>query len=226
MIASLKFPANAMMVIEFMIQLATFDLIPTSFIDEQVFYWPESDPFSVSFEMAGTETVFLLANIGFAIYMIYYHVFIAVVHACLHPLRKSSRILSKLHTKISNYLYWDGFHRFYMELFSDLTFLSILNLYTADWNTPFLSVKISNYLSIVTLIVIAGVLLVYIVSFVRLPQENRIEKFGAKFEPLFDGMDYQKKRKNGFLIGVPLFYFSKRLIFVSILVLASEYLWV
>ena len=174
MIAGLKFPANAMMVIDFMIQLATFDLIPTSSIDEEVFYWPESDPFSVSFEMAGTETVFLLANIGFAIYMIYYHVFIAVVHACLHPLRKSSRIFSKLHTKISNYLYWDGFHRFYMELFSDLTFLSILNLSTADWNTPFLSVKISNYLSIVTLIIITGVLLVYIVSFVRLPRENRI----------------------------------------------------
>ena len=140
MLEGLKFPANAIMVIEFMIQLATFDLIPTSSIDAEIFYWPETDPFSVNFEMAGTETVFLLANIGFALYMIYYHMLIALVHACLHKLRRSSRIVSKLHTKISNYLYWNGFHRFYMELFSDLTFLSILNLYTADWNTPFESV--------------------------------------------------------------------------------------
>ena len=108
MFKGLKFPANAMMVIEFMIQLATFDLVPTSFVDEEMYYWPESDPFSTNFEMAGTETVFLLANIGFAIYMIYYHILLALVHACLHMLRNCSRVINKLHTKISGYLYWDG----------------------------------------------------------------------------------------------------------------------
>ena len=94
MLEGLKFPANAMQVIEFMVQLATFDLVPTTYIDEQMFYWPESDPFSVNFEMAGTETVFLLANIGFAMYMIFFHILIALVHACLHLLRKSSKIVN------------------------------------------------------------------------------------------------------------------------------------
>ena len=54
MFEGLKFPANAMMVIEQMIKLATFDLVPTDFIDSQMYYWPESEPYSVNFEMSGT----------------------------------------------------------------------------------------------------------------------------------------------------------------------------
>ena len=115
-----------------------------------------------------------------------------------------------------------------MELFSDLTFLAILNLYTVDWDTPFQSVQVSNYLSVAVLVIIVGVLLFFIVSYWRLPRDSRVAKFGGKFGPLLDGVDYEKERKdgNGFLIVVPVFFFTKRLIFVSILVLASEYLWV
>ena len=60
MFRGLKFPANAMMIMEQMISLATFDLIPTSFLDDLIYYWPESDPFNVNFEMAGIEYLLLL----------------------------------------------------------------------------------------------------------------------------------------------------------------------
>ena len=57
MFSGLKFPANALQVIEFMIKIATFDLIPTSSIDDLIYYWPETaGAFSVNFEMAGVET--------------------------------------------------------------------------------------------------------------------------------------------------------------------------
>ena len=66
----LKFPANAMIVVEEMVKLATFDLIPTESIDEEMYDWPDEAPYSVSFESAGVESKFFLANIGFALYLV------------------------------------------------------------------------------------------------------------------------------------------------------------
>ena len=98
MFSGLKIPANALTLIKFMIKLATFDLVPTEIIDEQIYYWPENDgPFSVNFEMTGTESVILLANIGFTIYMIYLNVFAILVHACLHPCRNSLGLIQRMH---------------------------------------------------------------------------------------------------------------------------------
>ena len=148
-----------------MIKLATFDIVPVDFIDSEMYYWPESEPYSVNFEMSGTQSVFLLVNIGFVIYIIYYHILIVIVHACLHKKRSTSKIAFKLHQKIGSYLYWEGFNRFYLELYFDLNFLSILNLHTADWETEFISEKISNIVSILVLAFVNFVLIFYVVGY-------------------------------------------------------------
>ena len=51
----LKFPASAMLVMTEMINIATFDLIPTDSIDSALWYFPEEEAFSLSFETAGVE---------------------------------------------------------------------------------------------------------------------------------------------------------------------------
>lgn len=167
MYMGLKFPANAMMVIEEMIKLATFDLIPTEGIDSEIHYWPETDPFSVNFETAGVETVFFLANIGFAMYMIYAHLLAILIHASLHIKKKAASGVIKLRERLGSYLYWEGLNRFYMELFFDLMFLSILNLHTADWSSVFQSIQVSNALSVITLVLSVGILVHYIVGYFR-----------------------------------------------------------
>ena len=136
MFSGLKFPANALQVIEFMVKIATFDLVPTENIDNMIYYWPESEgAFSVNFEMTGVETKLLLANIGFVLYMIYLNVFAILIHAVIYKFRNSSQKVNKLYKKLSSYLYWTGLNRLFMELFFDITFLSILNLHTVDWST-------------------------------------------------------------------------------------------
>ena len=82
-----NFPANAEGVIESINKIATFNLIPTEGLDNQIYYWPDHDPFSVSFEMAGTESLFFLANVGFTMYMIYLHILAALIHIILYPMR-------------------------------------------------------------------------------------------------------------------------------------------
>ena len=189
MFQGLKFPANAMMIIEWMIKLASFDLIPTEIIDAEIYYWPEMDAFSVNFEMSGVESVLLMNNIGFAIYMIYAHLFAMLVHACLHKARNAGKLVPKIHSKLGSYLYWDGINRFFMELFFDLMFLSVLNLNVVDWDTPFTSVKLSNYLAIIILIFTCSVLVYYIIGFYRQPRYHRVRKFSESFGPLLEGTD-------------------------------------
>ena len=90
MFEGLKIPANSMTIVEYLNALATFDLIPTDEIDELIYYWPEAEPFTTNFEMAGVESVYLLSNIGFAMYLIYLHVLMILLHALLHRLRNTN----------------------------------------------------------------------------------------------------------------------------------------
>lgn len=45
----LKFPANATEFSSVLIQIASFDLIPTYLFEEHIFYFPEDDPQSLNF---------------------------------------------------------------------------------------------------------------------------------------------------------------------------------
>ena len=56
MFEQLKFPANSMMVTKELIKIATFDLIPTEQFDDMLWYFPEGEAFSVSFEAAGIDS--------------------------------------------------------------------------------------------------------------------------------------------------------------------------
>ena len=48
-----------------MITLATFELIPTDDLFAEIFYFPEQEPFSESFETCDLESNLFLSNIGF-----------------------------------------------------------------------------------------------------------------------------------------------------------------
>ena len=118
-----------------MVNLATFNIIPTEGIDEEKYYWPEADPFNTNFEMAGVESKPFLANIGFVLYMIYVNCLLLLAHAGLQRLKCSNKYTRKIQEKLASYLYWEGLNRFFIEVFLDLALLSILNLHTADWDS-------------------------------------------------------------------------------------------
>ena len=112
-----KFPANASSMLGKMIEFAEFDLIPTEYLDELMYYWPESDPFSANFESVGIETTFFLENIGFAIWMANFNILLILFHAAIYKIKCKSRCCQKIKEKLSFYLYWNGLIRLYMELF-------------------------------------------------------------------------------------------------------------
>ena len=68
-----------------------------------------------------------------------------------------------------------------MEIFYEITLLSILNLHTVEWSTQFASVMASNIVALLTIIFACGVLTIYIVGYFRLSKKFRTEQFGYHY---------------------------------------------
>ena len=76
-----------MIITKEMIKIATFDLIPTDWISDALWYFPEGESFSLNFESAGVESKLLLQNMGFILYLVLFNLLYMVLHLVLWPLR-------------------------------------------------------------------------------------------------------------------------------------------
>ena len=159
----------------------TFDLIPTEFIDEMIWYFPDADAYSLNFEMVGVESTLLLANIGFTKWLIGLNILLVLTHSILYPLRNSCSCFKWASEKIGGYLYFDGLLRLYMEIFFDIAMIACLNLYIADWDSLFGIEKASNYLSIFFVILISALPPTLVLIYSLKPNLWRDKKFQQKY---------------------------------------------
>ena len=189
MFENLKISANAMILIEQMRKFSNFDVFPMEVIDEQLYYFPDADPFTVNFEMSGTESTLFLSNIGTPLWIMLTMVILALILALLNKCRQRFTCINKLYEKLNKYLNKDSYMRFFfIQLSLYMFFLSTLNLYTIEWLKGYSSVQASNIISIVLLTLTSSVIIYLVVKFFRLPKEGRVEvyidTFGAS---LFEG---------------------------------------
>ena len=150
---------------------------------------------------------------------------VGIIHLGIYPFRNCHRHTQKVHLKLKEYLYWDGTIRLFMVLFFDITLFAILNLHTVDWQSEFASIKASNAVAVISMIIACGTLVLFTVSYFRLPKVNRTEKFAEKFEPLLSGTDRIDVRAKWYLILVPTLHFVNRLLFVSLVIVEHDKTW-
>ena len=115
----IKFPANAMLINNALIEIANFEVIPSEELNKKLFYFPEVDSFSLNFQECGIDSLFFLLIIGFPLYIILGHIALLVIYyllALLNLICCSPRI-GKLINYLRKYLFWNGFIRLYMELY-------------------------------------------------------------------------------------------------------------
>ena len=77
-----------------MVKFSTFDLIPTDFLDEMIWYFPDVDAYSLNFEMVGVESTLLLSNIGFTKWVIGLNVSLVLIHIIVYPVRNTCRLFN------------------------------------------------------------------------------------------------------------------------------------
>ena len=138
---SVRMPANAMVITEIIIQIATFELVPTDEINSEIAYFPEEEPYSLNFQMCGYESLLFILNAGFPLYIIHAYIALVVLYLILKLAKKIFKCkctcLLKSVKCLGKYLLWNTLIRVFMELYQDLSLISALNMHTVTWNSPF-----------------------------------------------------------------------------------------
>ena len=215
-----------MIITKEMIKIATFDLIPTDFVFEYFFYFSEQDAFSLNFEEVGVESVLLLQNLGFALIVIMFHILLVVIHAMAYKCRNSNCCCKKVNNKIGSYLYWNGLIRLYMEVCFDLTLFAFLNVYMMNWETQFVSEKLSNYISIGLSVILISLPIGLPVYFCKNKDRFHKEEFQEKCGAFVEGTNVARRYKAKWTsVAVPLIMIGRRVVFVLVVCLAGEHLF-
>ena len=127
-----------------------------------MWYFPDVDAFSLNFETCDFESTLLLSNVGFMLWILALHLLIFIIHLMIFIVQRVFKCCQNLRKKIGNYLYWNGILRLYLEVIFDLSIMSVLNIYTAAWDSSFQSEKVSNAISICLLALLVLVPVVFV----------------------------------------------------------------
>ena len=128
-------------------------------------YYPESgEGIQENFESAGYDSSFLVLNLELSFYSICFHVCLFVLYWALRLLQKACPKVKKANDKLGDYLFWNGTLRLFMELYMEVTLLTLFNLKVIDWETGFKAVFFNNLFVIImtgAVLVVPIILLIF-----------------------------------------------------------------
>ena len=223
----IKFPANASSMNEVFLDISNFEIISSEMINDELelFYLPEVDPYNLNFLQCGYDTHFYLQTLGFPLYIMLGHFTLLILFILLtmcNTILRSPRI-SIVTNKLKKYLFWNGFIRLYMELYSGLALSSVLSIYSNinDYDSPFRWVRVSFYASVASLVLLA-LLPIFFVIFYCIRRDKWSEQaFRNMYGALLEGTKVTKDTERGNLamLLVPTIFFYRRLIFIGSIIL-------
>ena len=143
-----------------MIEFAFFDLVPSEWLDEKIYYMPDEQPYNLNFQMLGYESRLFVGNAGFSLWVIWGHCLLLVFYILAYPVRFLRR-------RIGNYLFWNNLVRLFAEVFFELGMLAVLNLMVVDWSNPFKTATFSNILAVTATAMIPCVLLLLVCFYTK-----------------------------------------------------------
>ena len=167
---------------------------------------------------------------GFPLYIMLGHFALLIIFIFLtlcNVILKSPRI-STVTNKLKKYLFWNGFIRLYMELYSGIALSSVLSLYSNinDKDSPFQWVRVSFYASTVSLIILALLPIFFVIFYCIRRDKWSEEAFRNMYGALLEGTKVTTQRGNLAILLVPTIFFYRRLIFISSIILLKDNIFV
>lgn len=123
-----KVPANATLFIQMLLELSSFELLPTDLFNDFLFFFPETEPLGLNYQELGYESPFTILNLGSIFYMFIMYVVLMAVHLLLVFGGRFSHRISTLSNKIGASLYWAGILRFWIEIYFDACLAASIGL--------------------------------------------------------------------------------------------------
>ena len=112
---SVQFPANAFMIYDVMISIATFDFLPTddfypSFFPElpelDIPYFKSSEDFE-RFDRMQIGSRFLVMNLGTMLIIFCFYLLLFIVYPCFNVIKNDSKCGRKYEKKIRSMIFWN-----------------------------------------------------------------------------------------------------------------------
>ena len=224
---NLKFPSNANFLLDFMVNVATFDFMPVEAI-WFFFDFPESGSFSLSFASSGYEYINLIENMGTCFFMVQIYLTQCCFLLILLLLMKCFKIykVTNLYEKMKKQLFWSTALRFIFESYLELVICVTIGLLNLSWDKENFSVQ---YCTIFTAIFAAAVLILPIFASVfyyckvdSVEEEIFREKYGTLYEGL--QLDMQEGKRKSALI-YPFLFILRRLLFMASVIFMADFTW-
>ena len=143
-----KTPGNASGFNGFLIEIAGFDIIDPTILNNELFYLPEDEAYSFSFLQAGFESIYTMFSIGFFFYIFLINTLLIIFSIPLIILAKKCSKVTKVSSKLTSYLYWNGLIRLLMEAYLDVSICTLINLKKYVWIDEFNALTFNNLLVI------------------------------------------------------------------------------
>ena len=126
----IQFPANAFLLYEVMIPVATFDFLPTDDIYPYFFTdLPEDDePYSDKFDRLNMGSRFIIMNLGTMLIIFLFYVTLFIIYPFCRALRNDAKCANKNTKKLRKMLFWSHPILFLQEGYLDIVMTASINL--------------------------------------------------------------------------------------------------
>ena len=124
------------MFIEFVINIATFDLIPPEVI-LWIFSFPEdTEAFSEGFDSTGYGSMYPVENLGTCWMLVQIYCLLTLIWLILRQISKSCKSprLIRVRDKISRFLFWGAALRFLFQGYLELCLSIFIGWYKIEWS--------------------------------------------------------------------------------------------
>ena len=221
---NVQFPGNAFMIYEVMIQVATFDILPTDdWFPIVLTELPEEDPYSDKFDRLNYGSVFTIMNMGTMLIIFLYYALLYVIYPVMWFFARFSKRVRKLSSKLEDMLFWNHGIVFIQEGFLEIMIAAYINFdYMSKQDDPWSNSNIIFNNAVTIFLTAATFVLFLTIAFYLWPKIGQIKKrrFKKRYGSAYDTI---RTNRSKWAMFTPLFFFVRRGLLVVAVCAMIEY---
>ena len=166
---NLKFPANSAFMLNFLVNIANFDVLPV----EAVWYFfdlPEQGSHSLNFQNSGYEYKFLIENMGTQFFFVQGYLFIVLLTLVIALIVRYTRSakLDKVNKKVKEKIFWSLALRFVFESYLEFLICVTIGVMNLQWSSTNPAVSYNSIFTLTFGVVLVIILLTTIFYFFKI----------------------------------------------------------
>ena len=166
---NLKFPANSAFMLNFLVNIANFDVLPV----EAIWFFfdlPEQGAHSLNFQNSGYEYKFLIENMGTQFFFVQGYLFIVLLTLLTALVVRYTRSakLDKVNKKVKEKIYWSLALRFVFESYLEFLICVTIGVMNLQWSSTNPAVSYNSIFTLTFGVVLVIILLTTIFYFFKI----------------------------------------------------------